>query len=423
MKYGVPAQKFIYSRGMAGKIPRLPIDFESLQSKARKVMKPEAYAYVAGGAGRGTTMVANQEAFETYQLKASMMKAVQEVDLRVNVLGAEFITPLLTAPIGALDLVHPQGDKAVARACNHLNIPMVFSCQASHSMEVCSEELGHTPRWFQLYWSKSDELVESFVSRAQRTGCSAIVVTLDTTSLGWRPRDLNQGYLPFLRGMGLAQYSSDPVFENILRQRMLKKNNDPKPSVTFKTLSNVFGLCRNYPGGLWNNLRSGRALAAVKTFIDIYMRPELRWTDVQRLRKMTTLPIVLKGIQTVDDANKAFDFGADGIVVSNHGGRQIDGGTGALKCLDVITQNIEGRGTVLFDSGIRGGADVIKALALGADAVLIGRPWVYGLALDGQRGVEAVLGYFLAELELQLSLMGVKSVQELDRSIFSDRVE
>src|SRR5690606_36404204 len=135
------------------------------------------------------------------------------------------------------------------------NIPMVFYCQASRSMEVCSEELGHTPRWFQLYWSKSDELVESFVSRAQRTGCSAIVVTLDNTSLGWRPRDLNQGYLPFLRGMGLAQYSSDPVFENILRQRMLKKNNDPKPSVTFKTLSNVFGLCRNYPGGLWNNLR------------------------------------------------------------------------------------------------------------------------------------------------------------------------
>ena len=419
MKYGVVTQKRIYTYGMAGQKPLVPVDYNSLKRKAGSKLSPEAFAYVAGGAGREATMAANRCAFDQYKLKARMMNAASEVDMRVNLLGHTYDTPLLVAPIGALELVHPLADAAVARACKEMGIPMIFSNQASCSMEECSAEMGDSPRWFQLYWSKSDELVQSLVRRAEQCKCQAIVVTLDTTSLGWRPRDLNLGYLPFLRGMGLAQYSSDPVFEKIVEQNIKNKDESERPPINLHTLRNVFGLCRCYPGTFLDNLRSGRALTAVRTFIDIYMRPELRWTDLARLRQMTNLPILVKGIQNIGDAQQAFDSGADGIIVSNHGGRQIDGGEGALNCLRDITNNDWKPGPILFDSGIRSGADVIKALALGADAVLIGRPFVYGLALDGQKGVETVLFNILSELELQLSLMGIARIEDLDRRVFT----
>ncbi len=227
--------------------------------------------------------------------------------------------------------------------------------------------------------------------------------------------------LPFLVGQGIAQYSSDPVFRKIVEENR-NQPQDPsgmKPPVNIHTLRNLIRLCKNYPGTFFENIRSGRALTAVRTFIDIYMRPELRWEDMKRLRKMTSLPILVKGIQTVEDAKLAFHAGVDGIIVSNHGGRQIDGGTGALNCLDNIISNVGRDQNILFDSGIRSGADVIKALALGAKAVLIGRPYVYGLAIDGEAGVEAVLRNFLSEIELQLSLMGIDSVHHLDRNVFS----
>ena len=417
MKYGVPTQKSIYTMGMAGVTPRIPTEYSTLKSEAEKKMSPQGFAYVAGGAGRESTMKANRRAFENYGLKAGMMKSRTDVDLSVQILGQTYPTPLLFAPIGALELVHPQADLAVARASKTLNVPMVFSNQASFTMEVCSGDMGNSARWFQLYWSKSDELVQSFVRRAEACGCTAIVVTLDTTTLGWRPRDLNLGYLPFLRGMGLAQYSSDPVFERLVLEKMKSPDEGTRPPVKWQTIRNLIGLCRRYPGGFWPNLRSGRALAAVKTFVDIYMRPELRWSDLDRLREMTHLPILVKGIQTYEDARKAFDSGSTGIVVSNHGGRQIDGGVGALHCLADITNGERFPGPVLFDSGIRSGADIIKAMALGADAVLIGRPWVYGLALDGQRGVESVILHLFSELELQMSLMGIAALKDLDRDM------
>ncbi len=419
MKYGVPVQKKIYTNGMAGKKPIIPTDFFTLESKARDRMSPEAFAYVSGGAGLETTVDANRKAFDRYPLMASMMKAVPMVDLGVELFGKKHESPLFAAPIGALDLVHPGADRIVARACRTVGIPMIFSNQAAVSMEECSEELMNTPRWFQLYWSKSDDLVMSFVRRAEHCKCDALVVTLDTTSLGWRSRDLNLGYLPFLRGLGLAQYSSDPVFNKIVHQNMQQPDeNSETPPVNLRAIRNVLSLCRRYPGGFLSNLRSGRALAAVKTFIDIYMRPELRWADLDRLRRMTNLPILVKGIQTVDDARLAFDSGVDGIIVSNHGGRQIDGGTGALICLDRIMESGVTTGPVLFDSGIKAGADVIKALALGAKAVLVGRSFVYGLALAGEKGVGAVFMNILAELELQLSLMGISRIQDLDRKVF-----
>lgn len=420
MKYGVPSQKFIYTQGMAGQRPKAPLDYESLKQKAKSKLSNEAFAYLSGGAGAETTIVANRLAFQAYSLKARMMQASSMIDLGVTLFGRNYASPILLAPIGVLELAHGEGDLAVAHACKEMDVPMIFSNQASFPMEECSRVMDHSSRWFQLYWSKSDALVQSFIQRAEKCGCEAIVVTLDTTSLGWRPRDLNLGFLPFLRGMGIAQYSSDPVFQNIVEDNLkIKNDGSERPPINFHILKNIIGLCQRYPGSFFSNLKSGRALAAVRTFIDIYMRPELRWDDLPRLRKMTNLPILVKGIQLPEDANKAFQNGADGIIVSNHGGRQIDGGVGALKCLDEITKNVDARGPVLFDSGIRCGADVIKALALGADAVLVGRPYVYGLAIDGQAGVESVIRNFLSELELQLSLMGVEKVQQLNRTFLS----
>lgn len=417
MKYGVITQKARYTSGMAGKKPKVPVDFNKLEEKAKAFLSKKAFAYVAGGAGTEKTIKANQTVFDEYQFKCPMMQSTPSVDLQISLFGKRYDTPLLAAPIGVLDLAFKDGDLAVARACSKLCIPMIFSNQASSPMEECSRIMANGPRWFQLYWSKSDKLVQSLVERAERCNCEAIVVTLDTTSLGWRPRDLDLGYLPFLHGKGIAQYSSDPIFQEIVRKNQGKTNNDnnSKPPVNLTTVWNLLKLCHHYPGSFWNNLRSGRALTAVKTFIDIYMRPELRWEDLKRLRAMTSLPVIVKGIQTAADARLAFDHGVNGIIVSNHGGRQIDGGVGALTCLDEIIQELGSDKTVLFDSGIRSGADVIKALALGANAVLIGRPFVYGLAIDGQSGVEAVLINFLAEIELQLSLMGVDSVVKLDR--------
>ncbi|MCO5248155.1 MAG: alpha-hydroxy-acid oxidizing protein [Chitinophagales bacterium] len=421
MKYGIDAQKEIYLQGMSGIKPIVPTIYEDLVKEAKEKMSAEGFAYIAGGAGMEKTMKANLDAFDHYKLNARMMQGSVNIDMSIHLLGKKYDTPIMAAPIGALELAHPIAEKAVATACRELNIPMIFSNQASVKMETCASELGSTPRWFQLYWSKSDDLVQSFVSRAEKCDCEAIVVTLDTTTLGWRTRDLDLGYLPFLRGEGLAQYSSDPIFNAIVEERMKNKvgANDPKPPITLTTIENLFKVCKNYPGGFLNNLTSGKALAAVKTFIDIYMRPELEWADIKRLRKMTKLPILVKGIHHIEDAKMAIDAGVDGMIISNHGGRQVDGGVGALTALDEIALELKGKAALLFDSGIRSGADVIKALALGADAVLIGRPFAFGVAIAQERGATAVFKHFLSEIEIQLSLMGIKSISELNRNVLA----
>ena len=418
MKYGVPTQKKIYLKGMSGEKPLVPVQYDRLEEMAEQKLSAEAFAYIAGGAGTGRTIKANRQAFEDYMLQAEMMSSVPDVDLSISLLDKKYKTPLFAAPIGVLELAHREADRGVAKACAHLDIPMIFSNQASVDMETCAGAMGDHPRWFQLYWSKSDELVESLVQRAERCGCEAIVVTLDTTSLGWRPMDLDLAYLPFLRGMGLAQYSSDPIFQSIVEHRLQNPSAEKgeAPAVNLTTVKNLIRLCHHYPGGFFNNLFSKRALTAVRTFIDIYMRPELRWSDFHRLREMTSLPIWAKGIHAVEDVEKAVKAGVSGIIVSNHGGRQIDGGEGALHALDRIAKQYKGEISILFDSGIRSAADVIIAMALGADGVLLGRPYVYGLTLAGEKGVELVFRFLLAEIELQLSLMGISAMKELSRN-------
>jgi L-lactate dehydrogenase (cytochrome) len=279
-------------------------------------------------------------------------------------------------------------------------------------MEACAAAMGDTPRWFQLYWSTSDELVASLVGRAEAAGCAAIVVTLDTTMLGWRPRDLDQGYLPFALADGLGQYTSDPVFARLVAAR------EPSPGAGPPRLrhlpSSIRSLARlssNVPGRPVRNLRAARSV--VQTFLETYSRPSLTWDDLPRLRALTRLPIVLKGVQRADDARRAVEAGVDGIIVSTHGGRQVDGGRGALDSLPDVVDAVSGAMPVLMDSGVRGGADVVKALALGATAVCLGRPYALALGLAGSAGVSELLADVIAEFDLTMGLCGYASLSEV----------
>lgn len=417
---GRPWQAAIYLRGLAGERPRVPTHPERLEERARKAMSAKGWAYIAGGAGAERTMEANRAAFARWKLVPRVLRDVSTRDMRITLFGRTLPAPLLTAPIGVLEMAHRDADLAVARAAASLGVPMIFSSQASVPMETCAGAMGDSPRWFQLYWSKSDALVESFVRRAERCGCDAIVLTLDTTMLGWRPRDLDLGSLPFLSGKGIAQYTSDPVFRAQL--------NEPLPAsarlaaVTLASVAGLVGAARRFPGSTMRALRSGEARRAVQRFVATYSRPSLEWKDLEKLRALTTLPILLKGVLHADDARRAIDSGMNGVVVSNHGGRQVDNAIASLDALPSIVDALRGRGTVLFDGGIRTGADALIALALGADAVCVGRPYAYGLAIDGERGVRAVLENVMAELGLTLGLMGARSIAEL-RDMGVERVQ
>jgi lactate 2-monooxygenase len=412
---GLERQTAIYLGGAGGARPKVPVSAERLQAKARRAMSREAYAYIAAGAGGETTMKANRAAFDRWRIVPRMLRDVSGRDNAVELFGRRLESPFLLAPIGVLELAHDDADLAVARAAAGERVPMIFSNQASTPMEDCARALGDSPRWFQLYWSTSDELVESFVSRAEACGCEAIVVTLDTTMLGWRPRDLDPAFLPFLRGKGIAQYTSDPVFRRLMSDSGGDGDDGPEPKPTPAALRTLVQLTRRYPDRFVRTLTSGRGRAAVQRFVQIYSRPSLTWDDLAFLRERTKLPILLKGVLHPDDASRALDHGVNGIVVSNHGGRQVDGSIASLEALPGVVDAVGGRAPVLLDSGLRGGADAFKALALGATAVLLGRPYVFGLAAAGEDGVREVLQNFKAEFDLTMGLAGCTSVAEVDR--------
>lgn len=379
-----PLRQFeIYLQGFIGGVkPIVPIAFAELEAKAREKLAPEAYAYLACGAGLEHTVGENAAAFDRWRIVPHVLRNVAQRDLSIELFGRKLNTPLFIAPIGVQELAHKDADIATAKAAAAERVPMIFSNQASMPMEQTAAVMGEQPRWFQLYWSRSDDLIASLVSRAEACGCDAIVVTLDTTLLGWRTRDLDYAYLPFFRGMGLAQYTSDPVFRS-----MLKK--PPEDDM----------------------------LAAAQLFATIYSNPALTWEKLAFLREHTSKPILLKGINRADDALKAVDQGVDGIIVSNHGGRQVDGARAALDSLDEIARSLGGRLPLLFDSGIRGGAGIFKALALGARAVCVGRPYAYGLAIAGEAGVRAVLRNLIADFDLTMGTAGCVSVAEIDRDM------
>jgi len=403
-------QRAIYTKGASGIRPMIPTTYQGLLEKARIRLSEKAWSYVNGGAGQNQTVRDNESDFNHWRIVPRMLRNVEERDLGVDILGQQWPSPFFLAPIGALEMAHPQADLAVARAAAATGIPYIFSNQASVNMETCAAAMNESPRWFQLYWSRSDELVQSLLQRAETCGCTALVLTLDTTMMGWRTSDLDLAFLPFLQGQGLAQYTSDPVFQQITQQ--LPKTASPN-RVTLSGLRTLYNVNRRHPGGFWRNLRQSTGLQAVRAFTAIYSRPNITWTDLAFLRENTQLPIVLKGILHPDDARKALDYGVSGIYVSNHGGRQVDGSVSAIAALPGIVEVVRDRVPILFDSGVRGGADAYKALALGAKAVGIGRPYCLALAINGAAGVQELIENWIAELELTMGLSGCRSVADI----------
>ena len=416
MSVGIGRQRQfeVYVEGARGVYPAVPVSFDRLEQAARKAMTAEGYAYVAGGAGTEETMRANRAAFERWRIVPRVLRNVSTRETAVEILGTRLSSPFALCPIGVLELAHRRADVAAARAAAAEGVPFIFSNQASQPMEETARAMGDAPRWFQLYWSTSDDLVSSLVRRAENCGCSAIVLTLDTTMLGWRIRDLDLAYLPFLRGKGIAQYTSDPVFLDAL-QETLRLESPPSGRITLAAIATLLAQAGSYPGSRLANVRSGLARAAVRRFVETYSRPSLAWDDLAFLRDRTTLPIVLKGILHPADAVAAVEHGMDGIVVSNHGGRQVDGAIATMEALPAIVEAVAGRVPVLLDSGIRSGADVFRALALGAAAVGLGRPYVWGLAAGGENGVREVIRNMRADFDLTMGLAGCSSVSEIAR--------
>jgi lactate 2-monooxygenase len=367
----------IYLGGLAEQTPELPITYDALEARAREELDDRAFGYVAGGAGREQTVRANAEAFERWRIVPRMMRDVAQRDTRTTVLGTALPAPLLLAPIGVQSIIHAEAEVATAQGAAAVEVPVVLSTASSRTIEEVAEAMGDVPRWYQLYWPDDRGLAASFVSRAEAAGYTAIVVTLDTKLLAWRPRDLETAYLPFLHGEGIANYLSDPVFLAGLEQ-------PPAEDMG----------------------------AAIMRWVSVFSDKTVTWEDIAWLREQTDLPIVVKGVQHPDDVRLAAEAGCAGIVVSNHGGRQVDGARGALDALPDC-KAAAGSMAVLFDSGVRTGADVFKAVCLGADAVLLGRPFCWGLALGGAEGVRHVVRSVLAELDLTMAMSGVTTIDEL----------
>ncbi len=376
----------IYLRGMAGQRPARPLDWRALERDAYHLLAEGPRGYIAGGAGLGETMRANREAFDHWRLVPRMLRDVSQRSLARTVLGTELPAPVLLAPIGVQTLAHPEGELAMARAAAEVGVPFVASTAASHTLEQIAQAAGDLPRWYQLYWPRERELARSFVERAERAGYSAIVLTLDTWMLGWRPADVTNGFLPFLWGEGNCNYLQDPVFRGLLAT-------PPEEDMQ----------------------------AAIGQWAWQFANPAITWEDLAFLRECTELPIVLKGILHADDARLAVEHGVQGVLVSNHGGRQVDGALGALDALPGVVAAVDGRCAVLFDSGIRSGADALKALSLGASAVLLGRPYIWGLALGGAQGVVEVLRSFLADLDLAMALSGYAAIDEVGTGALVDQ--
>ncbi|MCZ4537662.1 alpha-hydroxy-acid oxidizing protein [Gordonia terrae] len=416
--YGRARQNEIYTAGVYRRKPRVPTDFAELERRARRAMSARAWAYIGGGAGEGRTMAANRAALDRWAIVPRILRDVSQRNLEVELFGRRIPAPVLYAPVGAGSLAAPDADALIGRAAAELGVPYILSNQASVSMENVAAAMDDAnagaPRWFQLYWSTDDDLVDSLLERAAAIRAEAVVVTLDTTMLGWRPQDLNLGSLPFARGEGIAQYTSDRRFVDIVAER-LRAAADDRPEISLGAIATLISITRNAPGRFLQNLRSPQPRAAVQTFLDIYSRPSLNWDDLAGLRARTALPIVLKGVLHPDDARRAVDAGVDGIIVSNHGGRQVDGAISTIDALDTIAPVVDGRIKVLIDSGIYTGSDVFKALALGADAACIGRPHMYGLALAGADGARDAVADIIAELDLTLGLSGHTDVADLDR--------
>lgn len=384
-QFGVKHIRRVYREGMfEDKRPEFPVSFEDLREEAFDRMSWKAKAYVHGGAGTEETFERNKD-FSRWRTVPRMLRGVADRDLSTDIFGKTHDYPLMITPLAVQSLLHDEGEIATARACAEMNVPFVLSSLSSHSMEDVAEALGDTPKWFQYYWSADRDVATSFLDRAEKAGYDAIVVTVDAPILGWRDRLLEKGYYPFLEGEGMANYFSDPAFRNSLAR---PPEEDPE--------------------------------AAVDRFLSIFGDASLTWDDLTFVHENTDLPIVIKGVLHPDDARRAVNSGADAVQVSTHGGRQVDGSIAAIEALPEIAEAVGDETTVLFDSGIRRGSQAFKALALGADTVMLGRPFAYGLAHSGQEGVEQVLQNTISQIDLTMGLAGIDNVDDVDRSAVRD---
>ncbi len=374
---GIDRQTRIYLSGTQGVRPEHPFSFLELEEKARAAMDSDAWGYVEPGAGAGDTVFSNQEAFLEWEIVPRALRDVSSCDLKIDLLGLSLRSPLLLAPIGIQEIAHNEAEVASGRAAASLTMPFVLSTMSSRSIEQVAEAMGPMPRWFQLYWGSRNDIVVSMLQRAETCGYSAIVLTVDAKLLGWRDADLQNAYLPIVHGKGVANYFTDPEFRRTLGK---PPEEDPRQ--------------------------------AIEQLLQLLSNLTLSWDDVRWLVDQTSLPVLIKGILHPDDAKRALETGAAGVIVSNHGGRQVDGSVAALRALPDVSV-AAGDATVLFDSGIRRASHVVKALCLGASAVLVGRPYIYGLAINGEQGVRDVMLNLLGELDVTMRLCGYRSIGEL----------
>jgi len=400
----------IYGGGH-GPQPLGTVAFEEIEAKAREKLKDYggAFMYAGGSAGTNSTYRANLRAFDRYAIVPRMLVNANKRSLETKIFGVVHPSPILMAPIGVQNIFHPDGESNPARAGKALGVPFILSTASTHTIEEVAEANGDGHRWFQLYWPRSNDITASLLKRAKENNYKALVVTLDTMVMGWRPHDLETSYIPFAYGVGVQVGLSDPVFMARYGKQPITDQHPEFPYDQDK---------------LRKKLIAGDAKVQEAASLgtdwskDVYSYHD--WEDLKFLRDTWEGPLVVKGILSAQDAEKALTYGVDGIVVSNHGGRQVDGAIPTLLALEMIMKSptikaaqSSGKLTVLFDSGIRTGSDIIKALALGAQAVLLGRPWLYGSVVGGQAGVEQVLRHTLADLDNTLGLSGFTNLSQV----------
>lgn len=359
---------------------KLPQSVDEWRERARSTLTKDAWDYLEGGAGEEDTVHENRSAFKKWRIRPRYLRDVSKRTMEAEYLGQNRESPFILAPIGVQSILHKDGEIASARAAAKMNMPFILSTVSSITMEEIVKKSPEGEKWLQLYPAKDKNIIRNFIKRAEKAGYSAIVITADTTMLGWRERDLNNAYLPFLRGEGLANFFSDPVF----RRRLEKP---PEEDL----------------------------IKAIMEFISVYVNPFFSWEDFKEICSTTEIPVILKGITHREDVKLAFKSGARAVVISNHGGRQVDGAISSLDALEEVTESGDLKGEILFDSGFRHAADAIKAIALGASGILIGRPYAYALSVAGQEGIELYLEQVMAEMDLEMGLSGIKNLKELNR--------
>lgn len=374
-----------------------------LRRIAKRRVPRGVFDYIDGAAEDERTMAANADAFAGYSFRPRILRDVSKVDPSTMLLGKPAPLPLILAPTGFTRIADPDGELAVARAATRAGLPYTLSTLATRSIEEVAAASGAGRRWFQVYLWKDRGLVRNMVERAASTGYDALMLTVDTAVLGRRERDVRRGFsLPPKVGL-------DTVIDGAIHPAWTWKfvRSDP---IRFANLV-----------GHSTGVGDGTSAVSLAEFANAQFDQSMSWPDVEWLRSIWDGPIIVKGIQTVDDARIAADSGIEAIALSNHGGRQLDGAPATLDLVAPVADAVGGRSEIICDGGIRRGSDIVKAIALGADACMVGRAYLYALAAGGERGVDHVLGLFDADVRRTMALLGVNRLDDLSPDLVARR--